>query len=135
MQDKIMYIPCTDATSANGTSLQGYIEDVTTQQLIEMFGEPLKGSADGKVTMEWVIETQITTEDGDADYGVFTLYDWKGSAPDIDSTEWTINVGGTSKRDLWNAQRAFELFEKTDIRYTSDIACLAQGTLHDLETA
>ena len=133
--DTIQYIPCTNGLSANGTSLKGYIENVTTNQLIEMFGNPLIGSSDGKTTMEWVIETQTITEDGYRDLGVFTLYDWKGSRPYDNDTPWTINVGGRKLQDLWNAQAAFEIFNTTDVRYSADFACMAQGTQHTLEVA
>lgn len=133
--EAIQFIPCTDSYSANGTSLKGYIENVTTNQLIEMFGDPLGGTTDGKCSVDWVIETQTVTEDGDTEYGIFTLYDWKGSRPSDNDTPWTINVGGNKIQDLWNAQTAFGLFENTDIRYTADKACMAQGVYHQMETA
>lgn len=131
--ETIQYIPCTDTFSANGTSLKGYIHNVNTNQLIEMFGNPLPGSADGKTTMEWVIETQTTNEDGDTEYSVFTLYDWKGSSPDNNYSEWTINVGGKTSQDLWNAEQAFEIFNTTDVKYSADYACMAQGIQHEVE--
>ena len=133
--ESIQYIPCTDSISANGTSLKGYIENVTTNQLIEMFGDPLGGTTDGKCSVDWVIETQTVTEDGDTDYGIFTLYDWKGSRPFDNDTPWTVNVGGKKLQDLWNALIAFGLFKNTDIRYSADKACMAQGVYHQMETA
>lgn len=132
--EMIQFIPCTDSTSAVGTSLKGYIENVTTNQLFEMFGWPEK-CTDGKVTMQWTIETQTVTEDGTTDYGVFTLYDWKGSRPCSNDEPWTVNVGGSKLQDLWDAQRAFEIFNTTDIRYSEDYACMAQGVYHEAEAA
>ena len=45
-----------DMGLANGTCLQGYMRDITTRQLTEMFGEPnMVPSGDGKVTCEWII--------------------------------------------------------------------------------
>ena len=65
-----------DSAMANGTSLQGYLRDITTRQLIEMFGEPnMVPSGDGKVTCEWIIKTEITDEDGEP-VGIFTERDF-----------------------------------------------------------
>ena len=130
--ESIQYIPCTDSYSANGTSLKGYIENITTNQLIEMFGDPLGGTTDGKCSVDWVIETQTITENGDTDYGIFTLYDWKGSRPWANDHEWTVNIGGDSMDDYWNALDAFRIFDNTDIRYTQDKACMAHDVLHNL---
>ena len=104
--ESIQFIPCDYGGFATGTSRQGYIENVTTNQLIEMFGDPICYAPDemgGKVTMEWIIETQKTMEDGGTEYGVFTLYDWKGSRPWQNDHEWTVNIGGKSIDDYWNA--------------------------------
>ena len=110
-----------DGAMANGTSLQGYLRDITTRQLTEMFGEPnMVPSGDGKVTSEWIIKTEITDEDGDIESGLFTLYDWKGSRPYDDNEVWTINVGGKSKQDFWNALDAQDIAEKTDFLYAYD---------------
>ena len=133
-KEMIQFIPST-ADYATGTSRQGYLEGVTTNQLIEMFGDPICYSSSemgDKVSMEWIIETQKTNGDGDTEYGVFTLYDWKGSRPWNNDHEWRINIGGKSMEDYWNAQDAFNIFRLTDIRYSSDKACMAQGTLHDI---
>ena len=131
----IQFIPCDYGGFATGTSRQGYIENVTTDQLIEMFGDPIcyaPNEMGGKVTMEWIIETQKTNEDGETEYGVFTLYDWKGSRPWQNDHEWTVNIGGKSIDDYWNALDAFRIFDNTDIRYTEDKACMAHAVLHNL---
>lgn len=107
-----------DISYANGTSLRGYIQEVTTNQLIALFGEPNREeSGDGKVNLEWIIKTEITDGDGNVESGVFTLYDWKGSAPYNDDAEWTINVGGKSIQDYWNVMDAFDIANKTDFLY------------------
>ena len=107
-----------DMGDANGTCLQGYLKDITTRQLREMFGEPnMVPSGDGKVTCEWIIKTEIIDEDGEVESGLFTLYDWKGSRPYSDNELWTINVGGHSKQDYFNLLDARDIAEKTDFLY------------------
>jgi hypothetical protein len=107
-----------DWNNAVGSSLQGYIDEVTTNQLIAMFGEPSREqSGDGKVNLEWIIKTEIINEDGDIEEGLFTLYDWKGSAPSNDDIEWRINVGGKSKSDYFNVFDAFDIANQTDFLY------------------
>ena len=70
-----------------------------------------------RVNLEWIIKTEITDGDGNVESGVFTLYDWKGSAPYNDDAEWTINVGGKSIQDYWNVMDAFDIANKTDFLY------------------
>ena len=76
-------------TSANGTSFMGCIT-TTYDKLVELFGEPMEGSDDGKTTAEWVIEF----EDGE----VATIYDWKISSTPKNLHDW--HVGGRSHRVL-----------------------------------
>lgn len=105
-----------------GTSLQGYVT-ASYHQLVEMFGEPTytaEDFGDDKVTCEWVINYSQVDENGDEDYGTFTLYDWKGSKPYDPAQEFTVNVGGNGFNDKWAAQTAFEIFDKTDTKYCSD---------------
>ena len=110
-----------DMGLANGTCLQGYMRDITTRQLREIFGEPnMIPSGDGKVSCEWIIKTEIEREDGEIESGLFTLYDWKGSRPYSDNELWDINVGGHSKQDFWNALDAQDIAEKTDFLYAYD---------------
>jgi len=133
--ETIQFIPCENGAIATGTSRQGYMESVTTDQLIEMFGDPIyyaPNEMGGKVTMEWIVKTQRTNSDGETEYGVFTLYDWKGSRPWANDHEWTVNIGGDSMDDYWNALDAFRIFDNTDIRYTQDKACMAHDVLHNL---
>ena len=110
-----------DISYAIGTSLRGYINEVTTNQLISMFGEPNRvPSGDGKVQLEWIIKTKVIEEDGNETDSCFTLYDWKGSAPSDDNVEWKINVGGRSQQDYWNVFDAFDIANETDFLYAYD---------------
>ncbi len=76
------------------TSLVGYLT-LERSKLVELFGEPMDGSGDGKTVCEW--ELEVTDEKGDA--GVITIYDWKNydqSAMADDYKDW--NIGGASNR-------------------------------------
>lgn len=75
--------------STNGTSFMGCIT-TTYDKLVQLFGEPMKGSDDGKTTAEWVIQF----EDGE----VATIYDWKLSSTPTNLYDW--HVGGHSHRAL-----------------------------------
>ena len=111
-----------DGAMANGTSLQGYLRDITTRQLTEMFGEPnMVPSGDGKVTSEWIIKTEITDEDGDIESGLFTLYDWKGSRPYDDNALWTINVGGKSQHIYDFAKKSNKKVKKSFLKKNAKI--------------
>lgn len=75
-----------DATS--GTHLQGYLYDMTYNDLVAILGEPTftEPSGDHKVQREWVIE-----HDG----FYFTIYDWKTYDLEFTMTELSqFNVGG-----------------------------------------
>ena len=74
--------------NVSGTSYKGEI--ITTyDKLVELFGEPSKGTADGKTDVSWKIEF---------DNGhVASIYNWKNGVkygnPNVKSiTEW--NIGG-----------------------------------------
>lgn len=75
-------------SNAAGSSLVGYLEDVTRSELEQTFGSPYEiqpGEGDGKVTTEWTI-----TIDG----VLATIYDWKrDSAPEADE-RITWHIGG-----------------------------------------
>lgn len=73
-----------------GTSLMGYIEPTTRQQLEAVFGSPVEYGDGDKVTTEWTLSIDGTTA---------TIYDWKRyeqGAPRIDEPyKW--HIGGRSK--------------------------------------
>jgi hypothetical protein len=54
-----------------GTSLSGYLYDVTYDELVKAFGEPTypEPSGDNKVQKEWIFI--------DRNRNKFTIYDWK----------------------------------------------------------
>jgi len=118
---------------AVGSSLKGYLKNITTNQLIEAFGEPTyEGTADGKVSMEWLIVTEKEDQYGNIDSSFFTLYDWKGSRPSNPNHEWDINVGGKSKQDYLNALDALDIMNKTDFLYAYDGESKICQDKHDL---
>ena len=78
--------------------LQGY---VTTEYdtLIEIFGNPILGSGDGKVSAEWIIKFS----DGE----VATIYDYKEPETPIGVYEW--HIGGHSRKVV---ERIIEIVEE-----------------------
>lgn len=86
------------APSVNGTSLVGYLEGFTFDNLVNVLGRPTfdEPSGDDKVQVEWVVEY-----DGE----VYTVYDWKTYNREFtlnNLTEW--NVGGKSKATTFIAE-------------------------------
>ena len=69
-----------------GTFKLGYVCNVTYNDLVKMFGEPILGqSMDQKVNYEWVLKQ------GD---NVFTIYDWKRDKSDSRNIAEIWNLGG-----------------------------------------
>jgi len=91
----------TKATEANGTHLQGNV-GATYQELVEVFGEPIRYDSDGtthmsnKVDAEW----RITFEDGTK----ATIYNYKNGLNYLGAEGKRVsqimmwNVGGYSER-------------------------------------
>jgi len=91
-----------NGVSADGTSLQGYIE-ADFYDLVRLLGSPDYGDGD-KTQVEWAVEVYDET------FGevIVTVYDWKqgdgylgpgnGKLPE-DIVVW--NVGGRDKAALW----------------------------------
>ena len=80
--------------SIDGTSLKGYLQDISFEKLVEVFGKPVQGD-DYKVAFEWVVQSECGE--------ILTIYPWKNtdmyddSLPSVSemkktNTEW--NVGG-----------------------------------------
>ena len=132
--DSIKFINASDDIyQAVGSSLKGYLKNITTNQLIEAFGEPnYEGTADGKVSMEWLILTEREDDDGNIESSFFTLYDWKGSRPNNSNDEWDINVGGKSQQDYFNALDALDIINKTDFLYAYEGEAKICQDKHDL---
>jgi len=120
----IQFIPCTEF--ASGTSLQGKIF-ASYNDLVDMFGEPAYEGIGDKITTEFVVEYQVSDEDGDSKYGTFTLYDWHFARDLTDNyavTQW--NVGGKGYDDSFAADLAQKIFEKTN-------ESLVYAKLHQLD--
>ena len=108
----IQFIPCT--AGASGTSLQGKIF-ASYNDLERMFGKPAYEGIGDKVTTEWIIEYQVSDDEGESKYGTFTLYDWHFARNLHDNyavTQW--NVGGNSYEDSMTADLAVKIFAETD---------------------
>ena len=108
----IQFIPCTEF--ASGTSLQGKIF-ASYNDLVDMFGEPAYEGIGDKITTEFVVEYQVSDDEGDSKYGTFTLYDWHFARDLTDNyavTQW--NVGGRGYDDSFAADLAQKIFEKTN---------------------
>ena len=77
---------------ASGTSLSGYLDNVTYGNLCEAFGEPTctpEDSGDGKVNFEWIFEFN-----GE----IYTVYDWKTYNQEYTMNQLTRwNVGSKSR--------------------------------------
>lgn len=76
------------APSINGTSLKGYIEGWSYDDMVHVLGEPTfnEPSGDDKTQVEWVVR-----------FGnqVFTIYDWKTYDREFTLNKLTTwNVGG-----------------------------------------
>lgn len=95
------YNTTTDKFKANGTSLQGYLT-TTFDRLVELLGEPLEGSGDGKTTAEWIVELGGETA---------TIYDWKLKSTPKDLYEW--HVGGRSLEVIERLSKALGLPTRT----------------------
>ena len=93
--------------SQAGSSLQGHFR-ATYDELVTAFGEPTyRAEQDGgfdKVWTEWNLEFRVPDEDGDFDYVVATIYDWKEDGPYASRTGavYTWHIGGFD----WRAEKA-----------------------------
>ncbi len=68
------------------SNMTGFLGEVNTTyaRLVEVFGQPLSGSGDGKVNSEWIIRF--------ANGEVATIYDWKEPVTPTDDYNW--HIGG-----------------------------------------
>lgn len=121
----IQFIPCTEF--ASGTCLQGSME-ASYNDLVRMFGEPAYEGIGDKITTEFVIDYQVSDDDGERKYGTFTLYDWhyaRNLNDDYAVTQW--NIGGKCFDDVSAADIAQKLFVESD-------DSLVYAKLHDVTT-
>ena len=71
---------------SNMTALMGYV-NTTYARLVEVFGQPINGSGDGKVNSEWIIKFN----NGE----VATIYNYKTGTTPTDDYDW--HIGGNKK--------------------------------------
>lgn len=86
----------------HGTCLQGHVE-ATYYELVEAFGEPMRG--DGyKTQAEWVVIFTVPQHGDEPDEDVIaTIYDWKKYDQHMFSvTEW--NIGGREAQSAYLVQ-------------------------------
>lgn len=91
----------TTGVNASGTSLQGYLEDVSFWELVDIFGEPEGPSGDGKTRVNWSIKLEQKINGFDIEGTVTntaTIYDWKTDEPINEVRTW--NVGGNVPFDF-----------------------------------
>ena len=85
----------TTGVMTNMSSLQGYLDDVSFWELVDIFGEPTeRDSADGKSRVGW----SIRLADSDEKVNIATIYDWKSDEPINEIRRW--NVGGYNTSDF-----------------------------------
>ena len=133
--NQILFKPCTESNQKSGSHKVGELT-VNYSDLCEMFGKPFFEGKGDKVTTEFAVDYEWY-DNGDLIYGGFVLYDWYyGRDFNDDYKEITWNIGGQGFNDSYAASLALKLFEKTDIRYSYDVAdaaCLAHAEWHELE--
>jgi hypothetical protein len=78
-------------SKTDGTCLQGYF-NTTYTDLVNRLGPCNEGSADGKTTAEWVLES--------GDGTIATIYDWKTGTTPKEDYNWHIGGKSTKALDL-----------------------------------
>jgi hypothetical protein len=75
-----------DTTTANGSSLRGFVK-TTYDALVDALGEPITGrSGDGKTNCEWILKFNCGS--------IATIYDWKMSTVPTEEYDWHIGGKG-----------------------------------------
>ena len=90
----------TTGVNSSGTSLQGYLENVSFWELIDIFGEPDGPSGDGKTRANWSIKFEEKIDELELDgelSNVATIYDWKSTEELTEVRKW--NIGGFKEND------------------------------------
>lgn len=77
----------------NGTSYHGMTIIASRKHLTDLFGEPKKGSIDGKVKYLWEF---ICKDENNGVFGV-TLYDWKFSKVVTEMARINWNIGAKNE--------------------------------------
>ena len=90
----------TTGVNASGTSLQGYLENVSFWELMDIFGEPEGPGGDGKTRVNWSIKLEQKVDELELEgelKNVATIYDWKNTDDILEVRKW--NVGGYEQSD------------------------------------
>lgn len=109
MEQATQFTSLGDRSAAAGTSYHGMIR-ADMELLMDLFGDPLGPTSDGKTQCEWVLQTPSGK--------VVTIYDWKQSVP-IQMVEWW-HLGA---KDHDSAAELSEYIEQTALfreRYALD---------------
>ena len=130
LKEQVMFIPCEDCHG--GGSKQGTIR-ASFADLREMFGEPAFEGKGDNITTEFVLDIEYWDgfEEGRQCDSV-CLYDWgyaRNFGNDYEEIDW--NVGGKGFMASLYIDKALEIFNKTDVRYAHETACMAHATIHD----
>jgi len=99
--------------NAGGTSLQGYLENVSFWELIDIFGEPEGPSGDGKTRVNW----SIKFEQDDSPAQTATIYDWKTDEPLSEVRKWNVGGNDVTDFDVLNSFVQQKLSELKKIEY------------------
>lgn len=99
--------------NAGGTSLQGYLENVSFWELIDIFGEPEGPSGDGKTRVNW----SIKFEQDDSTMQTATIYDWKTDEPLSEVRKWNVGGNDVTDFDVLNSFVQQKLSEFKKIEY------------------
>ena len=130
LKEQVMFIPCEDCHG--GGSKQGTIR-ASFADLREMFGEPAFEGKGDNITTEFVLDIEYWDGfDEDRQCDSVCLYDWgygRNFGNDYEEIDW--NVGGKGFMASLYIDKALEIFNKTDVRYAHEEACLAHATIHD----
>ena len=130
LKEQVMFIPCEGISG--GGSKQGTIR-ASFADLREMFGEPAFEGKGDNITTEFVLDIEYWDgfEEGRQCDSV-CLYDWgyaRNFGNDYEEIDW--NVGGKGFMASLYIDKALEIFNKTDVRYAHEEACMAHATIHD----
>ena len=111
--DQVLEMTVDPTIDATGSSLVGNVK-TSYPELVEIFGEPVEVSGDGKVTAEWRIEFAINEDltwanpmhPGDAHSPnktvIATIYDWKTGDTPLGEYNW--HIGGHNIEAAWFVQ-------------------------------
>ena len=122
--DQVLEMTVDPTIDATGSSLVGNVK-TSYPELVEIFGEPVEVSGDGKVTAEWKIEFAINEDltwanpmhPGDAHSPnktvIATIYDWKTGDTPLGEYNW--HIGGHNIEAAWFVQDMIDAHREKNI--------------------